>query len=57
MIGTKAEILNEMKMSCHKVYFTMNIKLSWNFMHHVTLYQYTKVKSAINYNKWTEVQY
>lgn len=48
MIETKAEILNEMKMSCQKVYFTMNIKLSQNFMHHITLYQNTKVKSAIN---------
>lgn len=28
MIETKAEILNEMKISCQKVYFIMNIKLS-----------------------------
>ena len=42
MIETKAEILNRTKMSCQKVYFTMNIKLAWNFMHQIILYHNTK---------------
>lgn len=42
MIETKGEIINWMKMSNKKAYFTINRKLSWNFMYHITLYENTK---------------